>query len=145
MTIGLEGILTPPAPEDRDIAYLNVVHNDNTYKWSAFIPRGINVGEYLSTIEQRIYDEISFKEAKWNALEPKTRTIEDPIDGDIVIDIAKEEIVCPDNPDYYALRRAEYPPIGDQIGAMWKGLDSPEYIAILQQIQDIKDKYPKPE
>ena len=63
---------------------------------------------------------------------------------DTIVDIQKEEIVRPDSPDYYALRRAEYPPLTDQLGAIAKGLDSLEYQSILAKIAEVKLKYPKP-
>jgi hypothetical protein len=42
----------------------------------------------------------------------------------ITVDIEKSEIVKPEIPDYYAKRRAEYPSIGDQLDAFWKGGDA---------------------
>lgn len=145
MTVELKGIFTPPAPETRDIAHIEVVHNGNTYNWMVYIPQGVSVADSLSSMETRIYAEIDYKEAQWAALEPKTKTIFNPIKmEEEVVDIAKEEVVKPDNPDYYALRRNEYPAIGDQLGGISKGIDSAEYQEILTKIQAVKDKYPKP-
>lgn len=47
---------------------------------------------------------------------------------------------------YFALsyaekRRLEYPPIGDQLDALWKG--GAEAQAMLEQIQAVKAKHPK--
>lgn len=39
-------------------------------------------------------------------------------------------------------RATEYPPIGDQLDALWKGGDA--YAAMLAQVQAVKSKYPKP-
>lgn len=145
MTIGLKGLYTPPAPEDRDIVYLEVVHNGQTYDWMAFISKSKSLGESLSDIEPKIYAEIDYKEAVWAALDPKTKTIIDPITGqETVVDMQKEEIVKPDNPDYYALRRGEYPALGDQLDSYWKGPDFPEYAEMAQKIAEVKAKYPKP-
>jgi hypothetical protein len=145
MTIGLKGIFTPPAPETRDIAHLEVVHNGNTYDWMVYIPQGVSVTDSLASMETRIYDEIDYKEAQWAALEPKTRIELNRITmEETVVDIAKEEVVKPDYPDYYALRRNEYPIMGDQLGGISKGIDSAEYQDILTKIQAVKDKYPKP-
>jgi hypothetical protein len=145
MTIGLKGIFTPPAPETRDIAHLEVVHNGNTYDWMVYIPQGVSVTDSLASMETRIYDEIDYKEAQWAALEPKTRIELNRITmEETVVDIAKEEVVKPDYPDYYALRRNEYPVMGDQLGGISKGIDSVEYQDILTKIQAVKDKYPKP-
>lgn len=145
MSIGLKGLYTPPAPENRDIAYLEVVHNGQTYDWLAYIPQGQNVADSLAAIEASVYADIDAKEAKWAALEPKTKTVLNPLTmQEETVNIQKEEIVKADSPDYYALRRNEYPPIGDQLGAIAKGLDSSEYQAILAKIAEIKAKYPKP-
>ena len=145
MSIELTGLFTPPAPETRNIAYLNVQHNGQTYDWLIYVPQDVSVGEYVTANESAIYAQIDTKEAQWDALDPKTTTIDDPFTGEsVVVDIQKSEIVHPDSPDYYALRRAEYPPIGDQLGAIAKGLDSAEYLDIQAKIEAVKLKYPKP-
>lgn len=148
MTIGLKGLFTPSAPEDRNIAYLEVVHNGNTYDWMAYIPREVDIASALESMTTRIYAEIDYKEAQWQALDPKTKVIPAPLNPftmeETVVDIAKEEVVKPDYPDYYALRRNEYPSVGDQLGAFAKGIDSQEYQDMLIKIQAVKDKYPKP-
>ena len=145
MSIELTGLYTPPAPETRSIAYLNVQHNGQTYDWLIYVPQDVSVGEYVTANEAAIYAQIDAKEAQWDALDPKTRTITDPFtDETITVDIQKSEIVHPDSPDYYALRRAEYPSIGDQLGAIAKGLNSAEYLDIQAKIAAVKSKYPKP-
>ena len=46
------------------------------------------------------------------------------------------------DPDAYkAKRRAEYPPIGDQLDALWKGGDAAA--EMLAKVQAVKTKYPK--
>lgn len=47
----------------------------------------------------------------------------------------------PVQPAYINKRLAEYPPIGDQLDAFWKG--GAEAEAMKAKIQAIKDKYPK--
>lgn len=42
---------------------------------------------------------------------------------------------------YAEKRRLEYPPIGDQLDALWKG--GAEAQAMLEQIQAVKAKHPK--
>lgn len=44
---------------------------------------------------------------------------------------------------YQRQRAAEYPAIGDQLDALWKGGDAAA--AMLAQVQAVKTKYPKPE
>jgi len=44
---------------------------------------------------------------------------------------------------YQRNRAAEYPPIGDQLDALWKGGDAAT--VMLAQVQAVKAKYPKPE
>jgi hypothetical protein len=145
MTIGLKSLYTPPPPEDRDIVKLEVQHLGNTYQWAAYVPRGLDLDQALTLIEPGVYADIEAKEAIW-ATHPKTKTVADPFTGeDITVEVQKEEIVCPDMPDYYARRRAEYPPLSDQLDAVWKGLDSPEYLAMIEKILEVKNKYPKPQ
>jgi hypothetical protein len=43
---------------------------------------------------------------------------------------------------YIAKRAAEYPPIGDQLDALWKGGDAAA--EMLAKVQAVKTKYPKP-
>jgi hypothetical protein len=43
--------------------------------------------------------------------------------------------------EYIAKRQAEYPPIGDQLDALWKG--GAEAEAMLAKVQAVKTKYPK--
>ena len=46
------------------------------------------------------------------------------------------------DPDQYKYQRAsEYPPIGDQLDALWKGGE--EAAAMLAKVQAVKAKYPK--
>lgn len=45
-------------------------------------------------------------------------------------------------PTYADLRRAEYPPIGDQLDALWKGGTDAE--AMKSIIDGVKARYPKP-
>ena len=50
--------------------------------------------------------------------------------------------------DYATLRRSEYPPIGDQLDALWKWLEPPEGTEgaeIRAKWLAVKAKYPKPE
>jgi hypothetical protein len=46
------------------------------------------------------------------------------------------------NQDYAELRRSEYPPIGDQLDALWKGGAVLEEMA--RKVAAVKEKYPKP-
>ena len=46
-----------------------------------------------------------------------------------------------DRTAYIALRAAEYPPIGDQLDALWKGGDAAAEMLVI--VQAVKTKYPK--
>lgn len=48
----------------------------------------------------------------------------------------------PPVPTYADLRRAEYPPIGDQLDALWKG--GADAAAMKESIDGVKARYPKP-
>jgi hypothetical protein len=144
--ISLVGLASNIENEERALAYLEVDHNNNIYNWQIFIPKNVeNIDNFLQSVETNILNDIDTKEAAWSALEPKTRTMNDPITGQSTeVPISKEEIVKPSIPDYYTLRRNEYPSLGDQLDAMWKGLDSPAFLAMQEKIASIKVKYPKP-
>ena len=80
------------------------------------------------------------------ALYPQVVTVDDGTgafdkDGNKVeIDLAA--VNAWQNPDAYkAKRAAEYPPIGDQLDALWKG--GAEAEAMLAKVQAVKQKYPK--
>jgi hypothetical protein len=142
MSVVLEGVASNLSNEERALAYLKVEHNGQTYDWQLFIPQGVSLSTYIASKEAAIYADIDAKEAAWAALTPKTREIPDPFGGEpTVVDIEKSEIVRPDNPDYYAKRRAEYPAIGEQLDALWKGGDAAA--AMTAKIAEVKAKYPK--
>ena len=145
MTISLEGLLTVGGNEDRALADLKVEHNGLTYLWKRYVPAGVNdLTQWLLDIDASVRAEIDLRESEWVALEPKTRTIEDTFGESSTVDIPKEEIVSPTIPDYYALRRNAYPPIGEQLGATFKGVESPEFIEMQARIESVKALYPKP-
>ena len=141
--VTLTGIYTPPPPETRDLANIEVDYDGTIYQWQIYIPQGIDLSAYIAACGDKVKAEIDAKELEWvNA--PKTKTIENLFDGTIEVEVQKDEIVRPDIPDYYAKRRDEYPPLSDQIGALLKGVDSTEYAEILAEVASVKAKYPKP-
>jgi hypothetical protein len=143
MSVSLEGLQSGIAGEERAVALLKVEHNGQTYDWSIYIPPDVDLSDYLNSKELEIYADIDNKEAQWEALTPKTRDIIDSFTGETqTFDIDKSEIVKPDFPDYYAKRRTEYPSLSDQLDAMWKGGNA--LSDMLQKINEVKEKYPKP-
>lgn len=144
-SVTITGIKTMDYPENRVLLLLNVIYNGNMYGWQIFCDQNKSFEEFLNEeVKQKIYADIEKKELEWENLNPKTRTIEDSFTNEpITIEIKKEEIVKPDIPDYYAKRREEYPSLGDQLDAIWKGANSSEFISMSQKIQEIKQKYPK--
>jgi hypothetical protein len=144
-SISLVGLASNLSDENRALAYIEVQHNDNTYNWQIFIPNNIeNIDTFLQSAQQSILNDINQKELAWAELEPKTRTIPDPMTGQTTeVPISKEEIVKPSIPDYYALRRNEYPSLGDQLDAVWKGTTSQAFLDMQDKIASVKTKYPK--
>jgi hypothetical protein len=143
-TITFDG-LSSPEGETRALAHLTVEYNSNVYQWQIFVPPDSgDLGTFIENSKITIESQIAAKEAEWESLDPKTRTISDPLGEDVVVDIQKEEIVRPDIPDYYALRRNAYPPLAEQIGAFWKGPQDPDYIAMQEKVLAVKAQYPKP-
>jgi hypothetical protein len=143
--INLIGLASNLQDENRALAYIEVQHNDNIYNWQIFIPPNVeNIDQFLQSAQQSILSDIDQKELAWTELEPKTRTIDDPMTGQATeVPISKEEIVKPSIPDYYALRRSEYPSLGDQLDAMWKGAASQAFLDMQAKIASVKAKYPK--
>lgn len=142
MSISLEGLLSPGGDETRALALLKVDHNGLTYDWQAFVPPNTDLTTFIAQSETAIKAQIDAKEAAWAALTPKTREVTDPITGETTtVPIEKSEIVRPDIPDYYAKRRAEYPALGDQLDALWKGGDA--QTEMQAKIAAVKAKYPK--
>jgi hypothetical protein len=142
MSISLEGLMSPGGDETRALAMLKVGHNGLTYDWQAFVPPNTDLTTFIAQSESAIKAQIDAKEAAWSALTPKTREITDPLTGETTtVPIEKSEIVRPDIPDYYAKRRAEYPSLGDQLDALWKGGDAQTNMQAL--IAAVKAKYPK--
>ena len=144
-SINLVGLASNLPDENRALAYIEVQHNDNIYNWQIFIPPNVeNIDQFLQSAQQSILNDIDQKELTWVELEPKTRTIDDPMTGQSTeVPISKEEIVKPSIPDYYALRRSEYPSLGDQLDAMWKGTNSQAFLDMQDKIALVKAKYPK--
>ena len=144
-SINLVGLASNLPDESRPLAYLEIQHNDNTYNWQIFIPNNVeNIDQFLQSVQQSILDDINTKETAWAELEPKTRSIDDPMTGQTIeVPINKEEIVKPSIPDYYALRRNEYPSLGDQLDAVWKGVGSQSFVDMQAKIAFVKAKYPK--
>jgi len=125
-TVSLEGLQSGAAGEDRAIAILKVEHNGQTYDWQIYVPTGVDLSEFIAGCTARVGAEIDTKEAQWASFP----------EGE------KSNVVRPDVPDYYAKRRAEYPALGDQLDAQWKGGDAAT--AMQARIQAVKTKNPKP-
>jgi hypothetical protein len=142
--INCRGLYTPGGDEERDIAYLDVEYNGNIYDWLIYIPQGANLGNHIESSKTKIQQDIDAKELEWSN-HPKVKYEQDLMNPGVTIEVQvlKEEVVKPNYPDYYALRRNEYPEIGDQLDALWKGVDSAEFANVMNKIQEVKQKYPK--
>ena len=55
----------------------------------------------------------------------------------------QEQVQEQQRTQYQRQRQMEYPPIGDQLDALWKG--GAAAAEMLAQVQAVKNKYPKPE
>lgn len=59
-----------------------------------------------------------------------------------IVEYDKDAVNAWQDPDAYKAQRAkEYPPIGDQLDALWKGGEAAA--EMLSKVQAVKDKYPK--
>ena len=75
-------------------------------------------------------------------LEWLDQTQTQPTDAEIQAEITRLQADY-EAKEYQRSRAAEYPAIGDQLDALWKGGDAAQ--AMLEQVQAVKAKYPKPE
>lgn len=145
-SISLEGLGSGAYPETRSLAYISVTYNSQVYKWQVYVPNTVtDLNQFLQDSSASIQAQIDAKEAVWQALEPKTKTVLDPLTGEpTLVAIPKEEVVRADVPDYFAQRRDAYPSIGDQLDAFWKGPNSADYTQMVSKIQAVKTQFPKP-
>lgn len=67
----------------------------------------------------------------WHDEEQAIPTLEEMEQGQLELDTL----------EYRNKRAAEYPPIGDQLDALWKGGD--DATAMLKKVLEVKNKYPK--
>ena len=82
------------------------------------------------------------------ALYPQVVTIDDGIGAldaqGNKVEIDLDAVAAWIDPNAYKYQRAaEYPPIGDQLDALWKGGDAAA--EMLETVMAVKAKYPKPE
>lgn len=142
----LDGVQAENGKDERLVASLKITVDGVEYDWMTFAPA--NVPDLLIFLEETapiLEAEIRYKEAKWAALNPKTRVEIHPMTGETVtVNMAKSEVVRPENPDYYARRRQEYPAINEQLDALWKGPNSQAFLDMEAKIKAVKEKYPKP-
>jgi hypothetical protein len=141
--IKLRGIGPSTHDDDRTLLIIEVTLEGETLEWEYRIPPSIksNFDDYLQSKANDIFTDIQTKKAEWELLTPKTREISLPGKETITVPIERNEIVKPTYPDYYVLRAREYPPLKDQLDAIFKG--GAELQNMQDLVQSIKSKYPK--
>jgi hypothetical protein len=146
MKVSLKGLKTMEAPEDRGLLFIDVEYNNTNYDWHLFIPsdRITDISGFIEDSLEFIKDDIDTKESQWDSMDKQRVGLDPFTNEEIVINIDKSEIVKPDFPDYYMKRRTEYPSIGEQLDALWKGEDSPDYISVKNKVLGVKQSNPKP-
>lgn len=148
MKIQLIGIKSPDinSDETRDIVHVMVEHptTKQTYIWSVYRDQSIPLDVFLATCQETIKSEIDYKEAIWKVSKTEKKKISDENGIEKEVPIEKIEIVKPEIPDYYALRRKEYPSLAEQIGALINPDATPSLDEVRTKVLDVKLKYPKP-
>lgn len=129
MTIIINTAGIGPSNDGRSIIYLDVEYNNKHYDWKLYLPPGNAIVEYIEAKTLDIQNDIDYKEGKWANSDPNLVTY--------------EEIVKPDDADYFVKRKAAYPPIEDQLDAIYKGVNSKEFRDMANTIVAIKAIYPK--
>lgn len=80
-------------------------------------------------------------------IEWRNKSIPQPTDVEIEA-LYQQEVSRLASELYKEKRAAEYPSVGDQLDAIWKALKglklSPEVLEVLNKIESVKTKYPKP-
>lgn len=87
-------------------------------------------GSSWEVIGDDVYENINWKDTVQS--KPTKQEVEDKV---------AELIQARIDTQYQRDRRKEYPPIGDQLDALWKGGDAAA--EMLAKVQAIKNKYPK--
>lgn len=93
-----------------------------------------NPGDYMTGQPEGEEDQI----LQWDAEALGPQPTAEQLDAAYEAKLAADAAVA-----YRAQRAAEYPSIGDQLDALWKGGDAAA--EMLAQVQAVKNKYPKPE
>ena len=141
ITINLTGITGSP-DGIRTLAYVDVTYNANTYPWKVFVPPNVDLMTYINSRSDNIQAQIDAKEAIWantNPIQVITR-----FDGsNTTHTLTKNDIVRPDDEDYYIKRLKTYPSIADQLDAIFKGVNSNEFISMANTMKAIKTIYGK--
>lgn len=145
-SIQIYGLAPSTSEDDRTTILVDVVYNDENYKWQIRMPNNFkgSFSDFVNVNSEKIYNDIQTKLDAW-ATHPKTKKIVTIDDNDlpteITVAITKEEIVKPTYPDYYVLRKKEYPSIFEQLDCLWK--DDVSVAEMKEKILEIKAKYPK--
>lgn len=83
-----------------------------------------------------------FKVGDWDLREGANPLPDGVVEADVELaTTAKGSVVLAS--DYETLRRDEYPPIRDQLDALWKGGAAADEMESI--VNAVKDKYPKPD
>lgn len=141
--IDVAGIADGNKDDDRLVVFLKVTHLEKEYDWFIRVPPNtLDWREYVKSQESVILADIEKKEQEWETVKDTVKYEEDLFTGQqIETRPNRGDVVKPTYPDYYLLRKQEYPSLAEQMDAYWKGGDS---LAEMQaKILEVKQKYPK--
>lgn len=141
--IAVTGISDGNKDDDRLVVFLKVTHLEKEYDWFIRIPPNtLDWREYVNLQESAILADIEKKEQEWELVKDTVKYETESLTGQqFEVRPTRDDIVRPTYPDYYILRKQEYPSLAEQMDAYWKGGDS---LAEMQdKILGIKQKYPK--
>jgi hypothetical protein len=122
----IKGIVSNLLNDERLKVIVGVPIADANYDWFVLVPPEQDWQAYVAENEAVIIADVTAKIAEWETTDKET-----PL----------ADYVQPEYPDYWAHRKNEYPSIGQQLDALWKG--GQEASAMKATVQSVKDKYPK--
>jgi len=130
---------------------LDILNQDSSLYWTEYSNDIKDLEKWLTEEKTRPYWDISRKFEITHVDADITWSDSFELPEEVLSYIEKQKLIQQNielATEYIRKRQLEYPPVGDQLDALYKKEhlgDSTEYDAIAAKIAEVKAKYPKPE